>query len=660
MPESDAPGSDPNPTPPATPRRQRLDGQALLLIWLLVIGGGLWMVADLEWPVRRLGGAGLIVLLISAVVGGVAAWWFRDRRYRLLRARTAWWTWAILFGVAASFLTFAAWRDQRFGGPVWHDEQVYVIQARMLLAGQPAVQPPAEAPGLLRFFDSNHLLTSPTYAGKYPPGTALLYAPAVLVGDALAAVTGGGRATRAGVLETWSILTTAVAATLAGWLGHRWAGLFGLLVASGLVLATSEVQSMSAMVMSHTLMLPLAAGAVVAFVRWREALLVGGPVVRWSLAAGACVGGLLAARPMDGLTWGIPLAIAAAVALAQGGRGRRIAATVPATGMLVPFALLVGWFNFAATGDALTLPYSVYEATATPEAAVARAAELADLPADEARAAEPVIRDLDPKRLDLLIGYTLRKRALFATFDAPAELWGFVIWAFGNTLLPHNLLLVLIPASLALPARRRHPRTWPLALAIVMALVIYAKFPHVDKRYLLPALPAVAVMLPAGVRAVQRVLPAPMASALGAAVLALIGWGLADLPPPPTDGRPFDQTIHDANAAFDRVAERSAERGESAVIFFRYHPGRTDVHLDPVFNVDAANPLLAKVVRANDLGNANAELLEYLGKRRSSLAVYTYDQTLPRGGRLRALGPAASILAALRERNWSDLRNAED
>ena len=79
--------------------------------------------------------------------------------------------------VLAHFLT-SAWLGERFLFPYFHDEQMYLLQARMLASGYVALpqHPCAE------FFDTFYVFVKPVYSSMYFPGTALAYVPAVLLG----------------------------------------------------------------------------------------------------------------------------------------------------------------------------------------------------------------------------------------------------------------------------------------------------------------------------------------------------------------------------------------------------------------------------------------------------------------------------------------------
>src|SRR5687767_14597500 len=160
-----------NPAPPRT--------LALTLIVVLAALGAGWAYAA---------GAGghasrLLVVLAAGLVAAVPAsraivGAALDRVRRPSPARRGRITFGLWFA-SLVYLIFTAFRQDRDLVPLIHDEHSYLIQTRMLAAGR--LWLPRH--DLADFFESFHILTEPVYASIYFPGTALMYAPAVWIGQ---------------------------------------------------------------------------------------------------------------------------------------------------------------------------------------------------------------------------------------------------------------------------------------------------------------------------------------------------------------------------------------------------------------------------------------------------------------------------------------------
>jgi hypothetical protein len=80
-----------------------------------------------------------------------------------------------------------------------------------------------------------------------------------------------------------------------------------------------------------------------------------------------------------------------------------------------------------------------------------------------------------------------------------------------------------------------------------------------------------------------------------------------------------------------------------AVVLFRYFPGNGLLE-DPVYNTDVAWPDDAPVIRAQDLGARNVEIVRYYARRQPDRYFYLYDlQTMT----LHPQGRASEVLPRL-------------
>jgi hypothetical protein len=71
-------------------------------------------------------------------------------------------------------------------------------------------------------------------------------------------------------------------------------------------------------------------------------------------------------------------------------------------------------------------------------------------------------------------------------------------------------------------------------------------------------------------------------------------------------------------------AQLATIRGR-ALVLFTYHVG-DDFHEEPVYNIDAPWPDDQRIVRAQDLGDRNGELLNYYAQLQPDRMVYRFDR----------------------------------
>src|SRR5947209_18297139 len=89
--------------------------------------------------------------------------------------------------------------------------------------------------------------------------------------------------------------------------------------------------------------------------------------------------------------------------------------------------------------------------------------------------------------------------------------------------------------------------------------------------------------------------------------------------------------------------EQLAQIHEPAIVLFTFRAG-DNVHEEPVYNVDVANPDDAPIIRAHDLGERNGELLRYYAASQPGRRGYRFDRrsrTLQRLGNVKALADAS-------------------
>jgi len=238
--------------------------------------------------------------------------------------------------------------------PVVHDEFSYLLGADTFASGR------LTNPGhpLWEHFEAPHVLQQPTYASKYFPGQGLVLG----LGQALLGHPW------AGVLLGMALALGATAWMLLGWLPWRWAVLGAGLLA---------LRYMPSHYWWNSYWGGGLATAGGALVLGALARLLRRPSMGMAVTGGLGLGLLLLTRPNEALWLAVPSAIMGWLHVR---RSRRAPRGRPAAGgwaagvglrrvllagalTLVPVVIFTGIHNRAVTGNALVLPYMVYERT---------------------------------------------------------------------------------------------------------------------------------------------------------------------------------------------------------------------------------------------------------------------------------------------------------
>jgi hypothetical protein len=220
-------------------------------------------------------------------------------------------------------------------------------------------------------------------------------------------------------------------------------------------------------------------------------------------------------------------------------------------------------------------------------------------------------------------------------------------WTVGRTImtsvatLPCALLLVLIPAGVV--AARRDGR-WVIAAAIPLFLLLYSFNPFFLFHYAIPLAAAAAFCVVLGARAVEVSCASESARRFTGTFVttALVVLAVASLPQ-------FNRHVHDEpyqTPLLDRTEEVLAEIPAPAVVLFNFTP-RCNVHEEPVYNLDVTWPDDARIIRAQDLGPRDGELIRYYAARQPDRIYYLFDRA---SGQALQLGNAAQAAEALHVR----------
>ena len=199
---------------------------------------------------------------------------------------------------------------------------------------------------------------------------------------------------------------------------------------------------------------------------------------------------------------------------------------------------------------------------------------------------------------------------------------------FLNMPLPSSLLLTLIPLSMLQLSRSVR---WVLAAVPPLLILGYAFYPHYLAQYTVVSVTALYVLIVLGVqRLVDPASPSnkPPASGYRVAVKAaltvmLISFAIGALP---EMHRPEHMLEKPSTLLFD-VQQQLESLSEPSVVFFRFtaEDPEIEVHDEPVYNLDAADPDRARVIRVHNLGLVeDAKLIAYYGSSQPGRKMYIY------------------------------------
>lgn len=510
----------------------------------------------------------------------------RYRRVRIAVARPIgrhpWITALVLFLVVAVG-TSLSWRHgvPNLGVHAWHDCESNLLQARLIAEGR------LERPALTHpeFFRTVHVLVTPIYCSKYPPGY-----PAVMA-----------LGLWAGRVEWVPPILVGLAVASAWLLGRRFMGRWPALLAA-LTLATCPVVVLLGSIqLSNTLCLLL---GVLVLGLWADQIRRG-PTRRRGLLIGLLLACMFMTRSFDALALGAVLAVAHfGVCGMRNPKSWSWIAAVCLGGLPGVIGLLA--YHHATTGDWLESPYVIYERQQSYTGqffheALTPPPDLESLPVNVRRVAEeftlPAQRAHTLSRLPLAVGERLA--------ELSREL--------GNAML-------LLPLAV-LPVAWRCRAVRPMMGICVGYFGLYLVYAFNAPRYMAPILPALAWAMMGSLAGVR---PRRSAAMLHILLLLLLATAACLTVVTVRSAQPHPATTRFARALATLPAGRT-------LVFVRYSP---DHDKDREFVYNEPDLAAAERVFAHDLGAPrNATLITAHPDRR----VFVYDEA---SGEMRPLPPS--------------------
>ncbi len=498
--------------------------------------------------------------------------------------------------VTVLYLLWTAYVQRRDLFPRYHDEFMYLLQARMLTTGRLWITPPP----MPDFFESIYVLVKPVYASLSWPGTAIFYAPGVAAG-----------------LASW-VTPLALTGTIVGLffsLLRRHFGIYESILGVIMLVSLTTFRQHAFLAMSELPTLVLGLALTLATLQWRKS-----HSASLALFSGAAIGLLAITRPIDCLCFGLPVAVAWAAEMPRKNLKVGARSLVLAAAASSPFLAVQLAFDHGVTGRFLTAPFNYYCQQDYPQVVFG-------------------VEKYDPK---LKPQSSLpQKQILYQSYIAP-----FVRHHTPDTFVrdwiqirlpmtvevtvPHPLLAILLPLGLVAAFRAG----WYAFLLVTPALIflgLYSLYTIFHPNYPVPFAPAIiTLILLAAVelrRTFPRVRPFILPLLLGMTVSA------------------FPEFSGIKDDAVDRPTARacttlSTQVRAPAVVFFRFEPG-CDVHDEPVYNLDFASPEESPVIRVQDLGaSRDLRLIQHFAARQPDRHFYRFDR---RDNSLHDLGVASEL-----------------
>ena len=486
---------------------------------------------------------------------------------------------SVLAGVGASgYLAATAYRAHRHLFPAMHDEFSYLIQAHQLASGHLWMP---EHP-LAKFFDSFQLLVHPVYASAYFPGTAMLYVPGVWLHMAP---------------HFTSLVVSGTIAGLLFWITVQLIGGNAAWLSLLLLLSNAVFRQLSVMTLGQLPLLLYAMAATVLWIKWNRQ-----PKISIAICIGCFLGLAAITRPVDALCFAVPIGILMLLT-------RRWLSIVAVLFGLLPMGCLQLAMDRGITGHWFETPFGLYARRDYPGTAYgfhpydtnAQPASALKQKQSLFRMYQKLISDHKPGNVFADLFHT-RLRFVLAQ-QSPA---------------PFPLLVFLCPFALLSLTKIRAAilSTGPLLLLLYAPYVFF--MPH----YVTVAAPALIVAILGGAQGITNLAGRHQRVVAIAFTLFIGGEALAALPEmtvPDVDvfGNNLLISVNDAIAKLPR---------EAAVILFLYNDPRRSLDEEPVYNADVGWPDDALIIRAHDLGTADAELFNYYKARRSGCKFYFFDE----------------------------------
>ena len=563
-------------------------------IGLLLLGGLGYLRLAIHFPIRHreeirpvlhaLEIVGLMAILfilppIHRPIGRLLDWMRRPTPAIRRMATLAIWV------VATAYLYWTASRQGRDFSFKTQDEFMYLVQVQALAHGH--LWMPQHP--LADFFQEFYIFVRPVTSSMYFPGASLMFVPAVWLHIPFA---------------VWNLLICGAVVAMTFRVVSELVDAVAGLLAALLVISLTHFRTLSLLTLSYMPMALLGLFLFWAYLHWRKQ-----KRWEWTVLIGLLMGWTAITRPLDAIVFGVTIAAAMAWDLYRstaGDRARKFILTfLIAAFCALPFLSLQLLLDKAVTGHLLKTPVQRYEDDFWPGTVGGWHPHV--LPGKHALATSlPQFRD-NFENFVLPHFHLGKKRFLPPVYIMQL-----------NFSLPNYLLFVFIPLGILGLGNPGRAAMWAIMPLFIVAYLFWVMFiPY----YAAVIAPIVMYSIVLGAHQLTQAFPrgrlflSVWASASITALAAVTLPEFAGEDPAPHSG---------AITVFNREA---AKIHKPAVVFFRYHtevPGLWKS--EQTYNAQAAWFDDEPIVRAQDLGSRDTELLHYYACKQSNREVYLFDQ----------------------------------
>ena len=194
--------------------------------------------------------------------------------------------------------------------------------------------------------------------------------------------------------------------------------------------------------------------------------------------------------------------------------------------------------------------------------------------------------------------------------------------------LPARFMLLFVPIGLL--GLSRDPRRWVVILTFPLFLLLYLCYPPFVEHYAPPFTPAVILCVATAPSVLRESLGRAGSLIYPASVFVILVVAVSMLPEfnhdPNLDDEPYRSQM--MRVLHDQLSDFAPP---PSVVLFRYDPAASQIAgnsyiADPVYNCDVAWPDDVPIIRANDLGSRNIEIIRYYAEHDPSRTFYLFDR----------------------------------
>lgn len=509
------------------------------------------------------------------------------------------WLFIVLTGVI-SFLLSMVLSLRDWPVPYVHDEFAYLLSAETFAKGR--ITNPAHE--YMEHFETFHVVHSPSYQGKYPPGPSLFMALGILLtGHAIF-----------GVWLSTALAVASVCWALTAWLSNRWAIMGGVLASlhPGIVILWGQSYWGGSVAVI---------GGALVFGGIRK--LTAKPLIRYGIVTGIGFFILAHTRPFEGFIIGVMVVLFFLLYF----RKKQPVQVITVILLILLMTLIsVGFYNRAITGNAFKFPHQLWT-EANSETSNPRLASYSGSPPGD-------IFFRSERLIWFYLGFWLSLPFLLIAWKNERQMFRTIvvfciIWLIIGLIVPgmdtHSVLPFLILLQLVLMLQNKMAK-WvrPALFTVLITGCISVFYTRAWPHYIAPVAVLILYLVVQSMRTLYRqrflgisgkviVLMVPLA--------LLINASLSVINQPKRHFPEWDRLgIYSTPPwIMDRVkiTEDLQTRGGKHLVFVRY-PYWYNTHMEWVYN--EADIDGARIVWAHDLGNdKNIGLIKYYWEREAWL-----------------------------------------